>query len=212
MNKFLSRYLEFSALFILLPTAIVYFHLHGLFIVILWLFAAFCWFNLREDESFDRRKLSNFSAFNKKSLKDVLFLFSLGCMLIMAYTYVFEPARFLGFVSNRTAMWAMVMVLYPVLSVYPQEIIYRSFFFHRYAGIFGEGNRMLLISAASFAYAHIIFQNFLAVALCFIGGLIFGRTYKKHNSLLLVSLEHALYGCLIFTAGLGYYFFRGAVQ
>ena len=46
--------------------------------------------------------------------------------------------------------WALVMLLYPLLSVYPQEIIFRSFLFHRYAIIFPKPWLMVAVSAGLF--------------------------------------------------------------
>ena len=60
------------------------------------------------------------------------------------------------------------MVAYPVVSVYPQGILYRAFFFQRYATLFPGKWPMIVASAAAFALLHIIFRNSLAVAL--IGG------------------------------------------
>ena len=71
---------------------------------------------------------------------------------------------------------------------------------------------MVWASAIAFGYAHIILENIFAMILSTIGGLFFARTYARHHSLAMVSIEHAAYGCLLFTIGLGYYFYGGAVQ
>ncbi len=44
------------------------------------------------------------------------------------------------------------------------------------------------------------------------GGWLFADTYRQSRSLWLVCLEHALYGDLIFTIGLGTFFYHGAVR
>jgi membrane protease YdiL (CAAX protease family) len=100
------------------------------------------------------------------------------------------------------------MCLYPLLSVWPQEIIFRRFLFHRYERLFG--NQITSASAIMFSYAHIIFLTSLAVLLTLAGGLLFARSYAKTRSLKLTGLEHAIYGCLVFTIGLGQYFYTGA--
>jgi hypothetical protein len=41
------------------------------------------------------------------------------------------------------------------------------------------------------------------------GGVLFSKTWEDTGSLFLVSLEHALYGCWIFTLGLGEWFYEG---
>lgn len=104
------------------------------------------------------------------------------------------------------------MLLYPVLSVYPQGIIYRAFLFARYQRLFGSQWLLLLASALAFAYVHIIFRNGLAIALAFAAGLLFAYRYQQTGSLFISCFEHALYGCAIFTVGLGRSFYYGAVR
>ena len=98
------------------------------------------------------------------------------------------------------------MLLYPVLSVYPQGIVYRAFVFERYRNLFSPDWAIVLASTITFAYAHIVFRNWLAVGLTFLGGLLFGFRYLETGSLFTSSFEHALYGCAIFTMGLGQWF------
>jgi membrane protease YdiL (CAAX protease family) len=104
------------------------------------------------------------------------------------------------------------LVLYPVLSALPQEFIFCTFFFWRYADFFKSERAMILASAVVFAYAHVLFINWVAPVLGFIAGLIFARTYAQSRSLALVTIEHGLYGNAVFLIGLGWYFFHGAVQ
>ena len=54
---------------------------------------------------------------------------------------------------------------------------------------------------------HIVFMNPVAVLLSLVGGFLFSATYSKTKSLLWVSVEHSLYGMLIFTLGLGKFFY-----
>jgi len=65
----------------------------------------------------------------------------------------------------------------------------------------------IFINALLFSFSHIIFNNWLAIILTFFISFLFAYTYKKSNSLLVVSLEHALYGNLIFTVGIGDFFY-----
>ncbi len=108
------------------------------------------------------------------------------------------------------------MVLYPILSVYPQGLLYRGFFLHRYAGLFPAthaGHWMLLLAgAAAFGFLHIIFRNPLAVMLTFFGGILFAWRYEQTGSLFVSGFEHALYGCWLFTVGLGQYFYHAVWQ
>ena len=129
-------------------------------------------------------------------------------MLWAAATYL--PERYLSFPRDRFELWLLVMALYPLISVSTQELIYRVFYFHRYAPLFnGSRSLAILLNAALFGYAHIIFLNWPSVVLSFFGGLLFAWRYVRTGSYWAVVLEHALYGDLLFTAGLGVYFFTG---
>jgi uncharacterized protein len=67
----------------------------------------------------------------------------------------------------------------------------------------------IVASAAVFSFLHIVFRNPLAVALTFPAGLLFAYRYSQTGSLATSSFEHALYGCWLFTIGLGQYFYHG---
>lgn len=150
-------------------------------------------------------------ALRGRTLRTVLLRFVLCTAATSALVLLWKPHLFLSFACDRPAFWALVMVAYPLLSVIPQEIIFRSFFFQRYARIFPTPLRMVLASGLLFGAAHLIFQNWVAPLMCVVGGLIFAATYQKTRSLALACVEHALYGCMIFTVGLGTYFYHGAV-
>jgi len=52
----------------------------------------------------------------------------------------------------------------------------------------------------------------LPVALCVLGGVLFGWSYERGRSLAAAWLEHGLYGCAVFTLGLGWLFYGGSVR
>jgi uncharacterized protein len=115
-------------------------------------------------------------------------------------------------VRQHPGLWALVMVAYPILSVYPQGLLYRAFFFERYAPLFPGRWTMIVASAAAFGFLHLIFGNPLAPALGFLGGLLFAARYAATGSLATSCFEHALYGCWLFTLGLGRYFYHGTLS
>ncbi|MDO5640545.1 MAG: CPBP family intramembrane metalloprotease [Neisseria sp.] len=132
--------------------------------------------------------------------------------LLCALALVIAQDKFLDFVRRAPAFWLLVMLLYPLLSALPQELVYRRFFFDRYRALFGMGDKaFLVLNAALFSYMHIVFLNPVAVACTFVGGLMFAATYRRSRSLYLTALEHGLYGNLVFTVGLGQYFYHAAV-
>jgi hypothetical protein len=47
------------------------------------------------------------------------------------------------------------------------------------------------------------------MVLSFLGGLLFAKTYRDTGSLRAVFVEHYIYGAVIFTVGLGEFFYNG---
>ncbi len=127
-----------------------------------------------------------------------------------ALTQLLAPERFLSFPRLATAQWMAVMTLYPILSALPQEVIFRSFFFRRYQSLFPTNVAMLVANSLAFGVTHLIFHNWIAPTLSVVAGVMLARAYQQHRSLGLVWAEHALYGCIVFTIGLGWFFYHGS--
>ncbi len=159
---------------------------------------------LLRDKTFDRRRLG-FSGFHKWLALAKRFVIIASCLAL--YTVLTEPRNAMAVLRHNPALWASIMITYPVLSVVPQEIIYRVFFFHRYGELFVNKKLSVVTNAALFAFAHILFRNWVAVIGAFVAGILWTTTYLGSKSLLVVSIEHALYGNLVFTLGIGYYFY-----
>lgn len=205
------RIFEFVALFGAVPGVLAFGPTKLPLFVMLGTAAAACTAMLLLDRTFDRRQLWNWGAL-RRALPGVLGLWLLGVLAIGAIVWWALPEAFLKLPRERPGRWLMICLCYPLLSVYPQNIVYRAFIMHRYRGVFTGETAMLWASAGAFAWAHVIFHNAVAVALTLAGGLIFARTYQQHRSTLLVSIEHALYGLLMFTAGLGHTLYLGGVR
>ncbi|GAB1858509.1 hypothetical protein MHTCC0001_33480 [Flavobacteriaceae bacterium MHTCC 0001] len=124
---------------------------------------------------------------------------------IITFLYVWFTNKEVLFavLLNKPLLWGVILFVYTFLSVYPQELIYRTFFFKRYSVFFKDKNLLLFINAIVFALAHMLFRNTLVLILTFLGGLLFAFTFQNTKSTLLVSIEHALYGCWLFTVGMG---------
>lgn len=145
----------------------------------------------------------------------VLFLVLGGALAYYAKTNF--PDGFLRFPRVAYDLWLQVMILYPAISVTTQEIIYRVYYFHRYAPLLvGHPIAAIVLNATLFAFAHgILFGarhtpfHWESVAISFAGGLLFAYRFHTTRSFWAAALEHALYGNLIFTVGLGRFFFTG---
>jgi uncharacterized protein len=82
---------------------------------------------------------------------------------------------------------------------------------HRYQPLFDPAGSspwlLILASGVAFSVMHVVLRNPLAVSLTFVGGILFAYRFHETGSLLVSSFEHALYGCYLFTIGLGRYFY-----
>jgi len=169
------------------------------FIVAGGLFAA--WYLLR-DKNFSRSSFGNLVVLKKHGNRIAITFLPLA-LIALATLALLKPEYLFDYPRRKTTIWLLIMVFYPLLAVYPQELFYRAFLFRRYRTLFPSEWSMISVSALSFGFAHIIYGNIPAVLLTVIGGYIFALTYHHTRSILVASLEHALYGCLIYTIGLG---------
>jgi uncharacterized protein len=208
---------EFIGLFLLVPTLPALGLLPVSIIPVLVAMGLLCLVVLLRDPSFDRRRLG-LGVWRKGrrtiggALGRIGGCFLLGAAGMGAAVAMFDADSLFHLIRTRPEIWAIIMVGYPLLSVYPQEMIFRAFLFHRYGRAFGGRVATICASAIAFGYAHIVLGNILAIGLSLAGGFIFAYTYDRTRSTLMCTIEHALYGCFIFTIGLGTYFYHGSLR
>jgi membrane protease YdiL (CAAX protease family) len=200
---------ELLGIFVIFP-AILYALLPVPIIPILWLIAFLSIWAVFKDKTFDRDSLWRLSEL-KKNYKNMLKQFIVIAAVMIALVYFFMPDHLFSLMKEDPLLWALIVIFYPLISVYPQELLYRTFFFHRYKMLFSEKWQIITVNALLFGYMHIIFQNWVAIGLTVLGGFLFASMYERTRSTLFVSLTHALYGELIFTIGLGTYFYTGTL-
>ena len=146
-----------------------------------------------------------------------------GALALAAGVYVLncEPETAFRLLTDRPLLWLLIMVLYPLLSVLPQEILFRVCLTDILEAIC-RGKRLslalpILGSALLFGWAHIIYAGYVALGATCLAGLTLAWNYRynreKPGALWPLLLEHGLYGQIIFTTGLGHYFYvlRGAL-
>lgn len=112
------------------------------------------------------------------------------------------PEKLFYSITEHPRLWLGMSAFYCLVSVYPQELIYRHFFFWRYRMLLPHGY-FLALNAALFCVAHTLYMNNLVFALTLAGGFLFARTFHKTNSLMVTSIEHSFYGVWLYTVGLG---------
>lgn len=200
---------ELIGIFVIIPT-LLYRFLPLPILPILWIIAILSMWALFKDKTFDRYSL--WGAFElKRNYKGMLKQFTIIATVMIVLIYFFIPDHLFSLIKKDTLLWALIVILYPLISVYPQELLYRTFFFHRYKILFNKKWQIITANALLFGYMHIIFENWVAVVLTILGGFLFATIYERTHSTLFVSLTHALYGVLVFTIGLGIYFDTGTM-
>lgn len=202
---------EFAALFLVIPLVIALYLPKQLLIPAIAAFGLFALTMLLTDPAFDRRELWNARRL-KSELGRMLGLAAVAMIVVTILVLILDPRLLGSLVRERPGLWIAIMLGYPLASVYPQEVIYRAFVFHRYRPLFPASPVLIAVSALAFGYAHIVLWNWLAVGATLIGGVLFAWTFHRTRSIAATWLEHALYGCFMFTVGLGRYFYGGAAE
>jgi hypothetical protein len=203
---------EFLLLCLVFPGIIIGFKLGMYMFSFLWAATLYCAVVDRFNFFNGFKEMWKWQAVNWTNMKPICVRFVLSVVGMYFFTIWYAPDRLFFLINERPQIIPYLLVLYPLISALPQEYIFCRFFFARYKPFFGEGIKMIVASAIIFAFAHVLFINPVAPTLSLLGGLIFAHTYWKTKSLALVTIEHGLYGNVIFLIGLGYYFYSGGIS
>ncbi len=203
--------LEFLILCVLIPALIIYYTWAPLMFRFLYGGALYAFIILKLTDGRRFKTLWNWQAVSWNNLKPILIRLGFACIGMVMFLIWYDPDRLFSLLYERPSFVPVLLVAYPILSAFPQELVFCTFFFARYHIFFKTEKRLIVASAIVFAYAHILYINPVAPALSLLGGLVFAMTYAKTKSLALVTIEHGLYGNALFLIGLGWYFYSGAV-
>tara|TARA_R110001632_G_scaffold194439_5_gene315770 strand:- start:1912 stop:2550 length:639 start_codon:yes stop_codon:yes gene_type:complete len=201
MNIKTKLSIELILLFILVPLSLLLpysFKIKGITVLVAFVYLLYILFT-KTGIKFNLKKGINWSSF----IKTTAVKFIVVALLTAAYVYLVDPVKLFCVPRTDVKMFIIILALYTLLSVWPQELIYRTFFFARYGQFFRNKHLLIFVNAIIFSLAHLFFQNTLVTVLTFIGGLLFAYTFSKTKSTTLVSIEHALYGNWLFTVGMG---------
>jgi len=193
--------LELVVLFIALPLFLLLPILPAIKIPVILLAVIYVFWSLIKNKQLTKSSLLNLNA--SKYWKLIAIQFSIMMIVSTIIMYFLYPENLFIVVRKNVLMWIGISLFYSIFSVYPQELVYRTFFFYRYKQLFSSNNILILVNAFLFSLAHVMMKNWLVLALTLIGGFIFAFTYNKSKSIILTSIEHALYGSWLFTLGMG---------
>jgi uncharacterized protein len=121
------------------------------------------------------------------------------------------PSALFGLVRSNPGLMVMIALLYPVLSALPQEIVFRPLFFRRYGPILPDLKAAVVLNAAVFSLAHLMYWSWIVAAMTFSGGLAFAWAYEVRRSFPEAVVLHAAAGVIAFGLGLGILFYSGNV-
>ncbi|MEM0912545.1 MAG: CPBP family intramembrane glutamic endopeptidase, partial [Pseudomonadota bacterium] len=161
-----------------------------------------CLLLLLKDKEFKRKKLFHMQEVSTHFIS-ALKLFLPIAILFSSGIYLFAPDIFLFLPLQDPNFWLITLLVYPIVSVIPQELIFRTFFFHRYRKLFPSKHLRVFSSSFFFGLAHIVYGNWIAVVVSWFAGVVFGYRYTSSKSTLIVVIEHTVWGSFAFTIGLG---------
>ncbi|MBL7138518.1 MAG: CPBP family intramembrane metalloprotease [Bacteroidales bacterium] len=127
-------------------------------------------------------------------------------LLLFGSVVVFDPENLFNLPRGNLRIWIFLCIFYPLFSAYGQEIIFRTFVFHRYRKLFKRDIILILASGITFSFAHIIYFSWISIILTLLAGLYFAYEYNRTKSVLFTSVLHGVLGDVVFTVGLGHHF------
>lgn len=155
------------------------------------------------------RKLLEGPVFREWKL--ILFCTALAAVVCTVTVFALLPGNFLSLPLRNTTLWALLLPVYSLFSALPQELIYRTLFFERYGALFPGTMAAVAANGAAFGFGHLLYTHSVTIALTAFGGALIGWAYlTRGRSVLLTWVLHSVAGCLIFTSGLGVYFYAGS--
>jgi membrane protease YdiL (CAAX protease family) len=201
MNSSTYKSIELGILFVLLPISFALSYAPIIKLIIGFLGFIYVIYVLLkvENQKFKIAHNLNWQLFWKETILKLLII----VVLTTCFVWVTNKEALFNVLLQKPKLWIIILLVYSFFSVYPQELLYRTFFFKRYKGLFKNEALFLFVNAVLFSLAHLFFKNSLVIVLTFLGGLLFVCTFNKTKSTLLTSIEHAIYGSWLFTVGMG---------
>ena len=124
-----------------------------------------------------------------------------------------EPDALLTLPREAPGLMLAIALLYPFLSALPQEIVFRPLFFRRYNSLLPADTRaQVVLNAAVFSAAHLMYWSWIVCAMTFAGGLVFAWSYRVRKNFPEALVLHSLAGIVVFTLGLGIFFYSGNIE
>ncbi|GLX82598.1 type II CAAX endopeptidase family protein [Thalassotalea eurytherma] len=207
LSLFSIRVTEFIFLFVVLPLCLwqtkAYFAQY-LLVILSMLGVSCALFLYREGKLTKQWKKAK--AISWLEIKPVLLTFLVCASGIAVYAWFFSEKLVLNTTLLISSSWLLTLIFYPLFSVIPQELIFRTFLFHRYKLLFPSKKARMLVSSLCFGFGHVIYGSVMVVVLSIIAGLLFSYRYFLSGNTAIVIIEHTLWGLRLFAFNIGAYF------
>lgn len=203
-----SLWVEFAALYLGAPLAIALLLPPRLMFAALALFSLLGLVLLWRTGEFDWRGLLRGWGRIRWGEAALLALATLGAGVVLLTA--FRPDALFAMLRANPAFLGVIWLVYPLLSALPQELVFRPLFFHRYGALLPRGPAAIVLNAAIFSFAHLMYWSPLVLLLTFVGGLVFARAYVTRGFPAAFVL-HAVAGNVLFAVGMGVWFYSGNV-
>ena len=204
MTNQYSKYIELFIITIVFPLIIIIYNLQKYVIPIV-IFSAFLSIYYLHKKKY---KFNFLKQFDKKQVIKIIIRDIIICVFIYFLIFIND---FPILPINDFKLFLIIIIIYPIISVLPQEICFRAFFFHRYSILFHNKILLVVINGLIFGLLHSIYLNLQIIIITFLAGILFSLNYYYNKSLLLVTIEHSLLGNFIFSIGLCYYFHESII-
>ena len=127
---------------------------------------------------------------------------SLFCLLIL-------PERLWFTLIQAPQVMRWIVIVYPIVQVVPQELVYRALFFERYGNMFSSRKQAIFVNALLFAFGHLMYWHPIVFTASFFGSVIFPHAYFRPRGFIQACALHGIAGTAIFASGLGWLFYSG---
>ena len=194
-----KRWIEFALLFVVLPL-ILWLDISPWVKGMATLTGVLYVIKIGREESLFSRRSASWSELKAPYVWWRFGIFALGSTLFM---YFYRSDLLFIVPRESPGLFVIILFVYTLLSVIPQEWLYRSFFYKRYYNLFPNLWVAVLVNGVVFSAAHLFLKSNIVLILTLIGGWLFYHTFRRSGSFLLVCAEHAAYGLWLFTIGAG---------
>ncbi|NTU97093.1 MAG: CPBP family intramembrane metalloprotease [Chlorobiaceae bacterium] len=122
--------------------------------------------------------------------------------LVLVFLLLLSIAPELGFVSRSVMPPPLFFLFYVLVSAPCQEFIYRGYIYAllKRSGV-RDSRAAALFLIIPFAFAHIIFHDFMVFLFALIAGIFLAAAYIREMNLYVVSLSHGILGCFALISG-----------